>query len=230
TTTITATTTGLTTNTATTATITITGYATANKLAVTGSIATHTLTATVQDTYGNTVTGGTDSTPSVTFTQGGSGTAYFAGGTSTSTSVTAVAGVATATKVNPRVVGNITFTATATLNGGGKSGTLADTVALNFNAIASTTSAADCSAGSRCVFSGGGATAGSTLTVTVCTTNSFPCGDATPITATVSVSSAGTWTTGNSGTLTNGVTYYIQVTQNGATGHDSFSVVRGTKY
>lgn len=61
-------------------------------------------------------------------------------------------------------------------------------------------------------FSGNGGTANSTVTVTVCSTNNFPsCASIETVTAVVQ--SDGTWTTGQTGKITKGTTYFAQAVQ-----------------
>lgn len=68
----------------------------------------------------------------------------------------------------------------------------------------------------KVVFTGAGGTSGSTVTVTICSTNSFPCAAANQRgTAAATVAADGTWTTAqsNPNNLANGTTYYARATQ-----------------
>jgi hypothetical protein len=66
-------------------------------------------------------------------------------------------------------------------------------------------------------FTGTGAASGSALTVTICTTNSFPCANSAG-TSTVTPSTSGAWTSGqSSANLDASATYYAQATQGSTT-------------
>jgi hypothetical protein len=104
-------------------------------------------------------------------------------------------------------------------NAGNTFTSAAITVTVN-NAPLTITSVSRNAGNKKVSFSGTGAAAGTLITVTICTTNSFPCSAANNAgTSTFTPSSAGAW--GPSGqssqNLSNNVTYYAQAVQGSAT-------------